>query len=211
MSELWYRGAFKLRKSKGLYQKRSSFASQTDFFLSRVDRSNVHGCWLWTGKKSTYGGYGILRSEGRQVRAHRVAYELFVGPIPDHLEVRHTCDVRLCVNPQHLLLGTHRENMEDMVLRHRAATIANGRHSWVTNRDALLAGARNRKPNPCAYHPRGESHANHKLTVEQVQEIRRQRGHIYARDLANQFGVSRATVSAIWQGRLWKWLPSQTS
>lgn len=59
------------------------------------------GCWLWTG--SSYGqGYGAYSSGGRTVRAHRLAYEAFVGKIPEGLTIDHLCRVRCCVNPQHL-------------------------------------------------------------------------------------------------------------
>lgn len=71
------------------------------------------GCWLWTGQLDRY-GYGKIKMGGREgvlKKAHRIAYEAFVRPIPGGLEIDHLCRVRRCVNPAHLECVTHRENM----------------------------------------------------------------------------------------------------
>jgi hypothetical protein len=67
------------------------------------------GCWRWQGSLNKH-GYGRFTLAGRQVFAHRFAYETFVGPIPSELEIDHLCRVRDCVNPDHLELVTHKEN-----------------------------------------------------------------------------------------------------
>lgn len=86
----------------------------------RIDQ--ISGCWLWIASRHRlgYGNIGVRPSISAP--AHRVSWELHVGPIPNGLHVLHKCDVRNCVNPGHLYLGTHQDNMRDRNSRNRCGT-----------------------------------------------------------------------------------------
>lgn len=92
-------------------------------FLSQIGQGlGDSECWLWIGSINPQTGYGRF-GQGVVVRsAHRVAYELFVGPIHDGLSVLHRCDVRRCVNPSHLFVGSTQDNLEDAAAKGRINT-----------------------------------------------------------------------------------------
>lgn len=89
-------------------------------FMAKVVKQE-NGCWLWTGATDGDGRYGAIMAWSKVRRAHRVAYELFRGPIPDSLSLDHLCKRTLCVNPEHLEPVTHKVN----VLRGDAPSSAN--------------------------------------------------------------------------------------
>ena len=86
-------------------------------FWKHVDRTG--DCWLWTGQPTT-AGYGRMRVSNEHRFVHRLAYEHFIGPIPEGAIICHTCDVRPCVNPNHLYAGSYASNARDMHDRLRA-------------------------------------------------------------------------------------------
>lgn len=139
------------------------------------------GCWLWTASFDPQ-GYGRIKSGTRPERAHRLAWESANGAVPEGLFVCHGCDNRACVNPDHLFLGTHQDNMADMARKGRAPS---------RNHPERM--------------PRGERHALAKLTDASVREIRARyaAGGISYRRLGEEYGVSDMTARAACRGATW--------
>lgn len=109
-----------------------------DRFLSKVRIDEV-GCWIWTASRNNQ-GYGNFKLAGEVVRAHHAAYLLFVGPILEGQVVRHSCDIKLCVNPEHLILGTSKDNSADMVERgHSMRKLSPGQVEMVRRSKSLGA------------------------------------------------------------------------
>ena len=145
-------------------------------FEKKFVRASPEECWLWTASKYP-AGYGQIRVGGNMQGAHRVSYELYIGPIPEGLFVLHRCDVRPCVNHGHLFLGTNADNVADMYLKGRQAK------SWEL-------GAR------------GEKNGHAKLTEAEVLGIRSENGFLQ-RELAAIYGVSRGQIGQIRSGKSW--------
>lgn len=148
----------------------SRWGNPQERFWSKVAKRES-GCWEWTGACSDT-GYGCFY-DGRAYSTHRYSWIMANGPIPKGLCVLHRCDNRPCLNPDHLFLGTKRENSRDMSEKGRTG---------VTDRA-------------------GEKHGESKLTDVAVREIRSSKEK--GRSLAAKFGVSESAVSLVRRGKSW--------
>lgn len=158
-------------------------------FWSKVHKSDdPDACWEWTGAHHPF-GYGVIGIDSQKIATtHRVAWELAYGPIPNGLWVLHHCDNPACVRPEHLFLGTHADNMADMVAKGR----------W-TPRPERARGERNGTHTHSEKVARGEACSWAKLTDTQVSEIRRRyaAGGITQRGLGREFGVSQVAIGKV--------------
>jgi len=150
--------------------------SREEYFKEKYYVDNDTGCWIWTGSISG-DSYGYISNGKKMVKAHRFSYERFVGTIPEGLVVCHRCDNTICINPEHLFVGTIQDNMDDMKQKGRSNKLF------------------------------GQNHNQAKLTDVQVLEIRKRisRGESGV-SLARFFNVTPQMISLIKSGRYWKHL-----
>jgi hypothetical protein len=116
-----------------------------DFFEKHADKIvavSESGCWIWMAT-ATSGRYGSVKVAGHMRLAHREAFESHRGPIPSGMSVCHRCDVGFCVNPSHLFLGSHADNMRDKSIKGRSAAKLTAQ-DVVQIRDRLRAGEEQR-------------------------------------------------------------------
>lgn len=148
--------------------------SESERFIRKVKKTDY--CWLWTGYLKP-NGYGQFRGS-KSMLAHRSSYFIFIGDIPENMNVLHMCDNPPCVNPAHLFLGTQKDNMRDM-------------HS--KNRNGVTS-----------HH--GENHPLSKLTlkiVKRIRDVRKKFGYSYNK-IAKDYGVNPSTIRRIIIGEYWK-------
>ena len=146
-----------------------------------IDMGEPDVCWVWLrGRRSD--GYGILYLPGgKQVRAHRLSYELSSGKIPDGLFVLHKCDNPPCCNPNHLFIGTQADNLRDMIEKGRRGKTGYKPGSQI-----------------------GEKNYGSKLTEEDIREIRFYLGSgISHESISIMFDVSRGLITQINTGKIW--------
>lgn len=145
--------------------------------MGKVNKTS--SCWLWTG--AVRNGYGCLKVDGKLQSAHRISFSLFNGVIPAKCLVCHSCDVRLCVNPKHLFVGTHRDNVVDAIRKGRVV---------------IPIGSQFLK---------GEQHRQHILSKSDVNNIRIEYANstISMRKLAKKYGVDHSNIWQIVRSKGW--------
>jgi len=163
-------------------------------FWSKVDKGNgPDDCWIWQAGTNPK-GYGNFRlcSPRRKEGAHRIAYKLRYGEIPEGMCVCHRCDTPRCCNPAHLFIGTQADNAQDRAAKGRG---------WKPSGERSIAHL----------HPevvlRGEAHPMAKLTVAEVRAIRAgyYLGHQTQAAIAKTYGVSRSLIGVIVRGEIWRY------
>jgi hypothetical protein len=143
-------------------------------FWAKVIVKGPDDCWEWQAYIDAR-GYGRFKFEGKDDRAHRVSWVLERGQIPDGLCILHKCDNPKCVNPDHLYIGTHQDNMRDRTDRNRSA------HNRIF----------------------GERHGHSKATAEQVLEIRKIGHSKSLKEMSALFGLSVSHISRLRSRKLW--------
>jgi len=148
---------------------------QIDNFWKKVSVRGINDCWEWLKSRSNK-GYGRIFINSQPQEAHRISYEISNQLIPEKMWVLHKCDNRKCVNPNHLWLGTAKDNSDDM--------IAKGRD----------------------IHSRGERHPQVKLSGEDVKKIQSlyKNGNITQMELAKLFKVKQVQISRIINKKTWR-------
>lgn len=164
-----------VKNGKGKFCRRpcyeSSRGTTEERFWSRVQKTD--SCWIWTGGRFK-DGYGGFRYKGKAHRAHRVSYEMAYGFLPPEMDLLHQCDTPLCVNPEHLKLGTQTENMADMMKKGRQAKGENSGPSKLTEEE-----------------------------VREIR-IRYAAGGISQGTLSREYHISRGIISCLIARKIWK-------
>lgn len=140
-------------------------------FENKFQTGNKDSCWIW---ESARGKYGFFWLNKKNVYAHRFSYEIYIGKIKDGLYVCHSCDNTLCVNPNHLWLGTAKDNAQDMSKKNRC-----------------------KKQN-------GELNRMSKLKEKDVLKIKKYlRDGLFHREIAKKFNIGEGAISKIFRGETW--------
>jgi hypothetical protein len=155
---------FSLARPRGSLEER---------FFRKIERTG--DCWIWVGNRRP-NGYGIIQQGGKgssTLSAHRLSYEMHKGLIPDGLVVMHSCDNPACVNPDHLTVGTYKQNTADMIAKGRKRTVA----------------------------PKGTGNGKAKLNDELVRYIRTSQKN--AASIARELKLSENCIRGVRSGRTW--------
>ena len=162
-----------MKSNSGSFKKGDNSVDLKVRFWKNVDKFNLGGCWNWMGYKDP-NGYGKISVDRTAKLAHRVSYELTQGNLDKKLLLCHKCDNPSCVNPDHLFVGTHKDNSQDMIRKNRGCSGENAPYAKLTKKD-----------------------------VEEIRE-QYNLGKISMRKLGKKFNVSYGAINAIIYHRTWK-------
>src|SRR6266436_394803 len=137
-------------------------------------------CWEWQRSKNK-DGYGVIdKKDFKTDKAHRISYEVFIGPIPEGLKVLHKCDNPPCINPEHLFLGTTADNSADSVIKKRNAFGERSGNSKLTEKDVVQIKLLLNE---------------NKLTLDEI---------------GSQFGTDKTHIWKIKEGHIWKHISNKS-
>lgn len=159
------------------YRSKELFDTPIERFFKKISNENHPlGCWIWDGGKGTnqYGNFHSDKTK-KNMRAHRYSWELHFGEIPKGFFICHSCDTKLCVNPDHLFVGSPLDNMQDMINKNRQVTV------------------------------KGSQNGQAKLTEADVEVIKEKLKLGYlGKDLAIEYGVDMTVISKIKLNKTWR-------
>lgn len=159
---------------------RTALEKATDTFWAHVEQGDPDKCWFWNGTQNG-AGYGSLSCNGKSVMAHRFSYALHNGDIPSGIVVMHLCDNPLCCNPNHLELGTYKDNAYDAIRKGR----------FVSNGKGIMTPPE-RKHNPTWKDTPEQKAARQRTRYQRMGEVAKQNG----------FSSWAALVTAILNGEV---------
>lgn len=148
-------------------------ADSEERFYDKVTKGSEYSCWPFGNAANRRYGLFYVNEYDQMIQAHRVAYVLEHGEIPDGTEVAHKCDTKACVNPNHLEAISHQQNMADAITRDQIETA------------------------------RGSDHGKAKLDEDDVRDIKRRLDDESYQELADEYGVSKSTISCIANEYYW--------
>lgn len=168
-------------------------AKESDRFWKKVEFNSSSGCWDWTAYINKW-GYGTFGFSGDTWLVHRVSWTEHNGPIPEGLLVCHHCDNPKCVRPDHLFLGTDKDNSDDKRKKGRwtSGHRPRGKDHWCARIPSSI--------------PRGERNGHAKITDDDVRFIRKsfKRGVVTYKMLGEKFGMDYTNIRAIVKRRTWR-------